>query len=263
MGKMYSEDDDPDAPFDDDVWELYHVDEDFSECHDLAAEHPEKLEELIDVWWREAERNQVLPLDNRPFIAMLEPGPTGVPHRDRYVYRRSGSRVSEEMAADVKGRSHTIEASVEIPGDGAEGVLLAMGSILGGYSLYVADRHLQYVHNYLGRDEHHLVSSQTIPSGSCELGFAFETEGRFKGGVASLTINGELVAEDEIPRYTPVRFSITDAGLTCGEDAGSAVTSRYRAPFPFTGTLHRVVVTVDGEKTVDPDEAVEKALRTQ
>jgi len=263
MGRMYSEDDDPDLPFDDDVWELYHVDEDFSECHDVAAEHPDKLQELIDVWWREAERNQVLPLDNRPYIAIMEPGPTGILERDRYVYHPGGGRVAEEVAANTKGRSHTIVADVEIPGEGAEGVLLAMGSRLGGYTLFVDDGRLQYVHNYLGRDEHHVSSSSTIPSGSCELGFRFEAEGMFKGGVASLTVNGEAVAKAEIPRYTPVRFSITDAGLTCGQDAGSAVTDRYRGPFPFTGTLHRVVVTVAGDKPVDPDEAVEKALRTQ
>ena len=263
MGRMYSEDDDPDAPFEDDVWELYHVAEDFSECHDLAAEHPDKLRELIDVWWREAERNQVLPLDNRPYIAIMEPGPTGIPHRDRFVYRRSGSRVPEEVAADVKGRSHTIEAFVEIPDGGANGVLLAMGSILGGFSLYVDDDRLQYVHNYLGRDEHHVSSPDAIPSGSRTLGFAFDAEGRFKGGQARLLIDSEVVAKAEIPRYTPVRWSITDAGLTCGEDAGSQVTPRYRGRFPFTGTLHRVVVTVLGEESSDPEAKVERALRTQ
>jgi arylsulfatase len=248
--------------FDDDVWELYGPD-DWTQAHDLAAEQPEKLQELIDLWWREAERNHVLPLDNRPYAAIMEPGPTGIPHRDRYVYWRSGARVAEEVAADVKGRSHRIEAHVEIPGDGAEGVLLAMGSILGGYSLFVADDRLQYVHNYLGREEHHLSSSIAIPSGSRKLGFEFDAEGMFKGGSSRLTIDGEVVAEGEIPRYTPVRWSITDAGQTCGEDAGSAVTPRYEAPFRFTGTLHRVVVDVSGDTHVDPDEAVESKLRTQ
>jgi arylsulfatase len=263
LGAMYSADDDPNIPFDDDVWELYHVAEDFSECRDLASEHPEKVQELVDLWWREAERYQVLPLDNRPAVAMMDPPPTGIPEQSRFVYRPMGGRVPEEVAADVKGRSHTITASVELPEGGAEGVLLAMGSILGGYSLFVADGRLQYVHNYLGRAEDHLSTDANLPSGPCELGFEFDSEGRFKGGNARLTVNGVTAADGEIARFTPVRFSITDAGLTCGEDAGSAITPRYRAPFPFTGTLHRVVVEVQGEAALDFEAAAESRLRTQ
>jgi arylsulfatase len=138
-----------------------------------------------------------------------------------------------------------------------------MGSILGGYSLYVDDHRLQYVHNHLGRNEDHFAARKKLPTGACELGFRFESEGRFMGGKAMLTVNGEPVAEGEIAHFTPVRFSITDAGLTCGEDTGSAVTARYQAPFPFTGVLHRVVVDVEGEPVIDFKAAVEARLRTQ
>jgi arylsulfatase len=237
------------------------VAEDFSECTNLADEHPEKLQELVDRWWTEARKYQVLPLDNRPAVAMMDPPPTGIPERTRFVYRPGGGRVPEEVA--VKGRSHTITAVVDVPDAGCEGVLLAMGSILGGYSLFVLDGKLQYVHNHLGRNEDHLASSTPVPTGPCELGFSFECEGRFKGGSARLTINGETVAEGTIERFTPVRFSITDAGLTCGEDAGSAITPRYHAPFPFTGTLRHVVVEVKGEAALDFDAAVQSSLRTQ
>ncbi len=260
LSATYQPEDDPNLPFEQDVWELYHVAEDFSECHDLAAEQPEKLQELVDLWWTEAEKYQVLPLDNRPAVAMMDPPPTGIPERSRYVYRPGGSRVPEELAVDVKGRSHTITATVLEPGEGA---LLAMGSILGGYSLFVADGHLQYVHNFLGRSEDHLASEQLVPDGPCELGFAFESEGRFQGGTARLTINGTTVAEGHIKRFTPVRFSITDAGLTCAEDTGSAITTRYRPPGKFTGRLRHVVVEVSGDPVIDFSAAVEASLRTQ
>lgn len=263
IGRMYLPDDDPDAPFDDDVWELFHLDADFSECNDLAAEEPERLRALVDRWWQEAERYHVLPLDNRPYMAIMEPPPNGIPPRDRFEYRPGAGRVPEEVAADVKGRSHSITAEVEVPGDGAEGVLLAMGSILGGYSLFVADGRLQYVHNYLGRDEDHLAADAPLPTGPCTLGFAFESEGRFRGGRARLTIDDATVAEGEIAKFTPVRFSITDAGLTCGRDGDSVITHRYRGPFPFTGTLRRVVIEVEGAPVVDPDAAADAKLRTQ
>jgi len=268
LSTQYSPDDDPNAPFDDDVWELFHVDTDFSECNDLAEAEPGKLKELVGLWWEEAEKYQVLPLDNRPYVAIIEPPPTDIPHRSRYVYRPGGARVPEAVAANVKGRSHTIVADVVIPPEGAEGALLNQGSILGGYSLYVADDHLHYVHNYLGRSEDYLVSSEPVPRGARTLGFAFETAGPFQGGTARLTIDGRTVAEGEIARFTPVRFSITDAGLYCGEDGGSAITPRYRGPFLFTGTLHTVTVELndrpEGRAAVlDADAHVDVKLRTQ
>ncbi len=151
LGPLYSPDDDPDAPFDDDVWELFHVAEDFSECNDLADAEPEKLQELVDLWWREAERFDVLPLDNKPFLAIIDPAPSGIPHRTRYEYRRGSGRIPEEQAAEVQGRSHEVTAHVEIPDGGADGVLLAHGSVFGGYTLFVQDGKLQYVHNYVGQ----------------------------------------------------------------------------------------------------------------
>jgi arylsulfatase len=119
------------------------------------------------------------------------------------------------------------------------------------------------VHNFLGRSEDHLVSEQPVPAGACELGFVFESEGRFQGGAARLTIDGATVAEGHIKRFTPVRFSITDAGLTCGEDSGSAITPRYAPPFTFTGALRHVVVEVQGAALIDFAAAAEARLRTQ
>jgi len=259
IGRMYT-DEDPDKPFDDDRWELYHVAHDFSECHDLADEHPDKLAELRQLWWREAERFNVLPLDNRPGAAILEPPPTGLRPRTRFEYRPGGGMVPEAVAVDVKRRSHTITAEVEIPPNGAEGVLLAMGGILGGYTLFVQDGRLQYVHNFVGRREDHLVATVELTPGPHTLGFEYRCDEPFGGGRAVLTVDGAVVGEGEIERFTPVRFSITGSGLTCGYDGTSAVTRRYRPPFRFTGTLHRVVVDVEPARPIDHDAEARAAL---
>jgi arylsulfatase A-like enzyme len=270
LGAMYSPDDDPDAPFDDDVWELFHVADDFSESDDLADQEPERLQAMIDLWWREAERNHVLPLDNKPGLAIMEPPPTGIPPRDRFVYRPGGARIPEDVAANVKNRSHRITAEVDIPAGGAEGALLAQGSLLGGYTLFVLDGRLQYVHNYIGRREHHLSSDRPVPEGRHELAFVFESDGPFQGGRGRLEIDGVVVAQADIDKFTPVRFSITDAGLTCGCDTGLPVTPRYAAPFTFTGTLHRVVVDIEDGAPLDfgtaaavADATVDRALAEQ
>ena len=259
MGRMYS-DEDPDAPFDDDRWELFHVARDFSECHDLANDEPEKLAELQALWWREAERFHVLPLDNRAQVAIMEPPPTGLRPRTRFEYRPGGGMVPEVVAVDVKRRSHTITAEVDVPPEGAEGVLLAMGGILGGYSFFVQDGRPQYVHNFVGRREDHLAATEPLAPGRHTLGFAYRCDEPFGGGHATLTVDDVVVAEADIEQFTPVRFSIMGAGLTCGYDGASKVTPRYRGEFPFTGRLDRVVVDIDPDRPTDYDAEVATAL---
>jgi hypothetical protein len=244
---MYRDDDDPDLPFDQDVWELFHVDDDFSESRDLANEQPEKLKELQEIWWAEAERNHVLPLDNRPGVAMMEPPPTGIPARTRYVYRPGGHMVPEFVAVDVKRRSHRITAEVDMPdadlaGGAADGTLVAMGGILGGYSLYVQNGRVQYVHNHVGREETHIEAPEPLTPGRHTLEFAYRCDDPWGGGVGTLSVDGVQVAETEIPHFTAVKFSLTGGGLTCGFDGPSAVTKRYRTPNRFRGTLHEIVV---------------------
>ena len=193
-----------------------------------SVQEPERLRDLVDLWWAEADKYHVAPLDNRAFVAIMEPPPTGIPPRDRFVFRPGGGRVPEEVAPDVKGRSHRIIAEVDIPAGGAEGVLLAQGSILGGYSLFVADGRLQYVHNYLGRTEDHLAADgAAAPAHYARV--RVRRRGPSRVARARLLIDGDVVAQAEIDRFTPVRFSITDAGLSCGADTGSAITARYEA----------------------------------
>src|SRR5262245_38652078 len=252
LGRMYS-DEDPDKPFDDDVWELFHVSEDYSEVNNLADAEPEKLQELIDLWWKQDEQYQVMPLDNRPGVAIMEPPPTGLPERSRYEYRPHGGMIPEAVCVDVKRRSHTITAHVDIAsGETPNGVLVAMGTVLGGYTLFVDDGCLHYVHNLVGRREDHIASSTPIPAGRHELAFEYRCDDPWGGGHGTLSIDGAAVGEGDIKRFTPIRWSITGAGLTCGYDGVSAVTSRYKSPNRYTGHLEKVVIEVADAPEVDP-----------
>jgi arylsulfatase len=248
--------------FDDDRWELYHVAVDASECHDLAEEHPDLLRELISLWWSEAERNNVLPLDSAPFDRVFGEERPEHAGRRRYVYYPFAGPVPEEAAVNVRNRSHRITAQVDVPDDGAEGVLLAQGSILGGYVLFVLDGRLHYVHNFVGFEQHRLTSAAELDPGARALQFRFDKTGEHRG-LGTLAVDGETVATGDIPRFTPTRFSITDDGLTCGYDLGMPVVDDYRSPFRFTGRLHRVTVDVDGEPFTDPVAEADLSLRAQ
>jgi arylsulfatase A-like enzyme len=249
--------------FDEDRWELYHVDVDASECHDLADQEPKKLEELVALWWAEAERYQVLPLDNRPFSEYVFDKPRLVGERSRYVYRPGAAAVPEMAAVNVRNRDHVVRAEVELPEAGlASGVLLAQGSGLGGWAVYMVDGRLAYVHNYVSVEEHHIGSEVIVPPGPHELSFHFRRTADHTG-VGQLLVDGAVVGEGTIPRFTPMRFSLSGAGLTCGYGNGLPVSRSYRGTFPFTGTIHKVVVEVDGDGFVDPEADAAFAIARQ
>ena len=240
-GQLYVPELDPDAPFDEDRWELYHVAEDFSERHDLAAVHPGKLEELISLWWVEAESHGALPLhSSRPVDV---PRPTHFSPRPRYIYRPGGP-VATPAAVDVRHRPHVTIADVEYR-NGDEGVLLAHGGRFGGYSLYVQDGSLHYVHNVLGA-ERNRVSSPPLPEGRHHIGYAFTPTERF-AGIVDLLIDGEIVASGSIPRTTIYSYTLFGEYMCIGFDDGTPVDDTYEAPFRFTGKLATVVVDVSGE----------------
>ena len=154
---MYDDGIDPDAPFDDDVWELYHVAEDFVGVRTTSpTQHPEQLAELVDLWWEEAERYQVLPLDNRPVAALLAPRRPLRTSRERYVFWPDGAPVPETVTVNVRNRiAHASRPTSRSPRRAPlEGVLLAMGTTLGGWSFHVLDGRLRYVHNYVGKERY-------------------------------------------------------------------------------------------------------------
>jgi arylsulfatase len=263
LGPLYDDGLDPNAPFEDDVWELYRVADDLSECNDVSAEYPEVLAKLVALWWEQAERYNVLPLDNRPIAALLAPRRPFSNH-PRYVFWPGGSIVPEGVTVNVRNRSHVVAAAVEVP-DGApaiEGVLLAMGTALGGWSLHVLDGRLRYAHNYVGKVCAVVESDEIVPPGVHQLAMSFFTAGDFKA-TAKLLIDGRVVGEGLIEHLTPVRHSLTGGGITCGWEQGPSVGPGYTAPFPFTGTLHRVVVDVSGEPYRDPEAEFEAIMSEQ
>jgi arylsulfatase A-like enzyme len=243
-GMIYDGVTDPSKPFDDDRWELYHVAEDYSEAHDLAAEYPEKVRELELLWWAEAGRYNVLPLDARSIGRALG-RPRLSARRRRFVYYPHGAPIEAAAAVNVKNRSHSITAQVLTGGDG---VLLSSGGRFGGYSLYVKDGFLSYAYNFLGKDRHVVSSTERVPDGPCDLAFSFEKTGQQPfgaGGIARLYINGKQVGEGNIARTVPFLFALGES-LQCGRDEGNAVSDEYESPFDFAGTLRRVVVDLSG-----------------
>ena len=140
--------------FNDDTWELYHTDTDRAELHDLAAEHPDKLRELVNLWFAEAGANDAFPLDDRSALEIIiTPRPQLASPRNRYAYFPDTAEVPEVQAVNVRNRSFSIGALVDIPAPGAEGVLFAQGSRFGGHALYIKDNRLHYVNNFVGMAE--------------------------------------------------------------------------------------------------------------
>jgi arylsulfatase len=262
VGPIYGDGLRASAPFDDDVWELYHVAGDVSEVHDRAGEFPGKVAELVALWWEEARRNDVLPLDNRVLEAMAHkhdhrrPQPT-------YRYFQDGAQVPEWVAVDVRNRSHAIAVTVEVPvGSVASGTLLALGCALGGWSFHVLDGRLRYVHNLHGERVYAVESDTVIGPGRHHLEFHFEKD-QGVGGRASLVVDGRPAGEAPLARFTPVAFNEVTIGLTCGYEWGPAVGEGYEAPFAFNGTIVRAEVTATGPVVRDPVAEIAAILASQ
>jgi arylsulfatase len=250
-------------------WELYHVELDWAENHNLAAEHRDKLIELIGMWYVEAGKYNVLPIDSRGVQRFAEPRPQISAVRERYVYRPGTSPAPENAAVRVLNRPHTITALVEISDGNGEGVLLCHGSASGGYSLFLKDHRLHYVHNYVGEEEYHIRSEVTIADGRHELAFEFRPTGKADPahglgtpGSGKLFVDGKMAGEGQISRSMPILIGI-QGGLSVGRNPGASVSHEYAAPFPFTGILHEVIVDVSGDHLSDPEAALKVALARQ
>ena len=259
----YPTEPEPDRPFADDAWELYHVAEDVAERVDLARERPDKLRDLVERWWAEAGRYQVLPLDNRPISDFTLERPRHVPPRQHYVYLPGAAPVPEAVAVSVKNRSHLVVADLDAGDDGeVSGVLLSQGSFLGGWCLYLDRGRPVYVHNLGSEELVHIGATRRTGPGAHLVAFRFDRTGE-NCGTGTLLIDGDVVGEGEIRRFTPVRFSATGAGVTCGYGNGLPVTDALEAPFRFDGVLRKVTVTVDGEPVVDAAGEARLAITTQ
>jgi arylsulfatase len=242
-----------------DTWELYNTDVDRSELHDLAAEQPERLQELINLWYAEAGANGAFPLDDRSALEiMMTPRPLLSPARNRYVYYPGVAEVPESQAVNVRNRSYGIGAVLDLPQPGAQGVLFAHGSRFGGHALYIKDNRLHYVYNFVGSFEQKVVADADVPVGEkLILSASFDKDGEDPPGVStgmlSLYHGDEKVGEGRI-RTQPGKFMIAGEGLCIGRDGGEPVTDDYPGAYPhaFTGgTINRVAVDVSGEPYVD------------
>jgi hypothetical protein len=159
-------------------WELFHTDEDPSECHDLADTEPEKLQELIQLWWAQAGQYGALPLENRNTIEVLTTDrPQLTKSRNRYVYYPGCAEVPESVAPNIRNRSYTVAVEVMIDTEEAGGVLFAHGARFGGHALYIKDRKLKYVYNFVGDDEQIVESAEPLPTGHVTVSASFEREG--------------------------------------------------------------------------------------
>ena len=262
VGPIYDDGLRANAPWDDDIWELYDVTHDVSESRDRASEFPEKVTELVALWWDEARRNDVLPLDNRVLEAVSHKHDQRRPQAT-YRYFQGGAPVPEWVAVDVRNRSHVIELAIDVPKDIVpSGTLLALGCALGGWSLHVKDGRLRYVHNLYGKRLYEVMADIAVGSGPHEVAFRFEKDEAL-GGQATLVQDGVVVGAGAVDHFTPVAFNEVMIGLTCGYEWGPAVGGDYEAPFTFNGTILRAEVTATGPVVRDPVAEVAAILASQ
>jgi arylsulfatase len=242
-----------------DTWELYHTDEDRSELHDLAAQEPERLRELINLWYAEAGTNGAFPLDDRSAVEIITTQrPLLSPSRNRYVYYPGAAEVPESQAVNVRNRSYIVAALVDIPEPGANGLLFAHGSRFGGHALYVKDNRLHYVYNFVGSFEQRVVATSDVPTGeNLILSANFEKDGEDPPGVSTGILSlyhGDVKVGEGRIKTQPGRFAIAGEGLGVGSDSGEPVTDDYPGtrPWRFTGgTIRRVAIDVSGEPYVE------------
>jgi arylsulfatase A-like enzyme len=243
--------------FDEDRWELYDTEKDPTEAHDLAAEHPEKLQELIDHWFELAEMYNGLPLLDRTALEVLSDPtrPQVAPPRDRYVYYPDAAEVPESAAVNVRNRSYKIAAAVEVDSKDAGGVLFSHGARFGGHALYVKDGKLAYVYNFVGSKVQTIRSEEQIPTGALVLSAVFDKDGDGMPttGTLSLYIDDRKVGEGTIITQ-PGNFSLVGEGLNVGKDPADPITDDYpgASPYAFTGgTIREVIVDVSGDAYID------------
>jgi len=240
-------------------WELYHVTEDPAENYNLASKHGDKLIDMISLWYVEAGKYNVLPIDSRGATRLLDQRPQAALPRDSYTFYPGTQTVPGNATVSVINRAHSITADVDVPESGAEGVLLSFGGNEGGYTLYVQDGKLHYAQNVVSAVLLHVESTETVPAGRHSLRFEFEPSGKpdikaGKGmpGRGQLYFDDRLVGHTEFAATVPLTYGL-GGGIVCGADPGSPVTPAYKPPFHFTGKLYQVTIDVSGELIRDEE----------
>lgn len=242
---------DRDAP-----WELYYLPDDFSQARNVAAEHPDRVDELRQLWWQEAERNRVLPLMGGAcvMLGILPPLPTVT----RYKFEGDVQNVQRGMTPRVYGRSYAIEAELNVPNVGAEGVIVANCDFIGGFGLWVgSDGLLRHTYSLLGVETYKQVATEPLPPGDVQVKMLFESDDPSpgSGGNVTLWVNGKQVGGGRMPKTVPIAFS-TYAGMDIGRDNGLVVDLDYeeQAPYAFTGTVKNVVIDLNPKPLTHDEE---------
>jgi arylsulfatase A-like enzyme len=237
-------------------WELFDTQADPSECVDLSEKHPEKLQELIALWWTEAGRLQALPLESRAALEILgTERPQLTAPKSQYIYFPGGAEIPESVAPNIRNRSYTLAAEVEIESPEAEGVLISQGSRFGGHALYVKDGTLKYAYNFVGELVQVVESDEPVPTGQVVLSATFDREGDGMPAQGTLTlhIRDKAVGSGQI-HTQPGKFGLGGGGLVFGRSGAEPVSDDYPGERPWAfngGTVKRVVIDVSGDAFID------------
>jgi arylsulfatase A-like enzyme len=257
-------------PFDDDVWELYDGNSDFSQARDLVSEQPALLAKLQRLWLIEAVKYNVVPMDDRLVeraVAEIAGRPTLI-HGDSQLFFPGMGRLSENSVVSIKNKSFSVTAEVEVPEDGAHGVLIAQGGRFGGWAVYVNKGKLKFVYNVLGIQEFATEAEIPIPEGNHQVRveFAYDGGGLAKGGGVTLYYDGESVGTGRVEATQPMIFS-ADETTDIGYESGTCVTPDYDAHTSrFTGKLKWVQLDLgkdDHDHFIDPEERLRVAMARQ
>src|SRR5215813_827681 len=257
---------------DDDVWELYDTSKDWSQANDRAKQMPEKLHELQRLWLIEATRYNVLPIDDRGaerFNSDLAGRPVLIKGNTQLLFGGMG-RLSENCVLNLKNKSHSVTAEIEVPESGAEGVIIAQGASIGGWSLYAKNGRLKYCYNVAGVNHYYVEATRALPTGEHQvrMEFAYAGGGLGKGGRVTLYVDGEKVGEGAIPMTQAFVFSADD-GCDVGQDSGAPVSPDYGSRGnAFNGTLKGVQLAIgeaaeSSHHLVSPEEAIRIAMARQ
>jgi arylsulfatase A-like enzyme len=259
------------VPLDDDVWELYDTSSDWTQSKNLAKEQPEKLAELQRLFLIEAAKYNVLPLDDRKaerFIPELAGRPSLIKGNKQLLFGGMG-RLSESSVVNIKNKSHAVTAEIEVPEGGAEGVIIAQGGSIGGWSLYLKDGKPKYCYNLLGIQRFYVETEAEVPAGTHQVRMQFDYDGPGlgKGGTVTLYLDGDKIGEGKVAATAPAVFSADD---TCdvGQENGALVAEDYPVPNAFTGEVNWVEIDIgeaaeDADHRLDPDEMVRVAMARQ
>lgn len=238
-------------------WELYHVEEDFSQARDLAATYPDKLKEMQELFYGQARLYNVLPLDDRKARLDVSHRPSLTADRNTFTYYNGMKRIPEGTAPDMKNRSFSIIANVEIPPTGGEGVIVTQGGRFGGWGLFMYQGKLVYHYNLAGIKRDEVVTAEKLTPGHHRvmLEFSYEGAGLGKGGMAKLSVDGVAAAQGRIRQTLFSRISL-DETLDIGQDTGTPISEAYQVPFAFNGGLKMVTIEL---KPFDPETAEDLA----